>query len=94
MGRAFPLAPGVLGKTFTMEGNIHTDVSAGVGQGLKGNGENTVSLTEGVLGLTHPQLISRGADMMEEMKRTVPNGSSGANGVSGTNRNMSGSTEQ
>lgn len=96
MGRAFPLAPGVMGKTFTMEGSIHTDVSVGVGPGLKGTGENTASLTEGVPSMTHPQLISRGADMMEEMKR-VPNGSNGANGsngLSGTNRNSSGSTEQ
>uniref|UniRef100_A0A7N6BCW7 RING-type E3 ubiquitin transferase n=1 Tax=Anabas testudineus TaxID=64144 RepID=A0A7N6BCW7_ANATE len=89
VGRAFPLAPGVLSKTLTMEGNIHTDMSAGVGQGLKGAGENTASLTEGVPSLTHPQLISRGPDMMEDMKRAVPNGSSGANGpkgLSGTNR--------
>ncbi|XP_040914789.1 roquin-2 isoform X1 [Toxotes jaculatrix] len=97
VGRSFPLAPGVMGKTFTMEGSIHTDVSAGVGQGLKGTGDNTATLTEGVPGLTHPQLISRGADMIEEMKRAVPNGSSGANGsngLSGTNRTASGSTEQ
>lgn len=97
VGRAFPLAPGVMGKTFTMEGSIHTDVSAGVGQGLKGTGDNTGTLTDGVPGLTHPQLISRGADMMEEMKRAVPNGSNGANGsngLSGTNRTTSGSTEQ
>ncbi|XP_045922510.1 roquin-2 isoform X4 [Micropterus dolomieu] len=97
VGRAFPLAPGVMGKTFTMEGSIHTDVSTGAGQGLKGTGENTATLTEGVLGLTQPQLISRGADMIEEMKRAVPNGSNGANGsngLSGTNRNTSGSTEQ
>ncbi len=96
MGRTFPLAPGVMGKTFTMEGSIHTDVSAGVGQGVKGTGENTAALAEGVPGMTHPQLISRGADMMDEMKR-VPNGSSGANGsngLPGTNRNSSGSTEQ
>ncbi|XP_026195071.1 roquin-2 isoform X4 [Anabas testudineus] len=97
VGRAFPLAPGVLSKTLTMEGNIHTDMSAGVGQGLKGAGENTASLTEGVPSLTHPQLISRGPDMMEDMKRAVPNGSSGANGpkgLSGTNRATPGSTEQ
>uniref|UniRef100_A0A8C4IHN1 RING-type E3 ubiquitin transferase n=1 Tax=Dicentrarchus labrax TaxID=13489 RepID=A0A8C4IHN1_DICLA len=93
VGRAFPLAPGVMGKTFTMEGSIHTDVSSGV----KGTGENTATLTEGVPGLTHPQLISRGSDMMDEMKRAVPNGSNGANGsngLSGTSRNSSGSTEQ
>lgn len=94
MCRAFPLG---LGKTFTMEGSIHTDVSAGVGQGLKGTGENQAPLTEGVQGLTHPQLISRGADMMEEIKRVVSNGSIGANGSNGltsTNRTTSGSTEQ
>ena len=79
-----------MGKTFTMEGSIHTDVSTRVGQGLKGTGDNT----EGVTGLTHPQLISRGADMMEEMKRAVPNGSNGANGSNGLSRTTSGSTEQ
>ncbi|KAG7499070.1 roquin-2 isoform X1 [Solea senegalensis] len=97
VGRAFPLAPGVMGKTFTMEGSIHTDVTVGVGSGLKGTVENTTALAEGVPGLTHPQLISRGADMMEEMKRAVPNGSSGANGsngTSGTNRTTAASTEQ
>nr|XP_020461642.1 roquin-2-like [Monopterus albus] len=95
VGRAFPLAPGVMGKTFTMEGSIHTDGSAGLG--LKGAGESTATLAEGVPGLSHTQLISRGADMMEEMKRVVPNGSSGANGssgLSGTSRTTSGSTEQ
>lgn len=81
-----------MGKTFTMEGSIHTDVSGGMGQGLKGTGENTASLTEGVPGLSHPELIPRGADMMEEMKRAVPNGSNGSNGLS--NRSSSGSTEQ
>ncbi|KAM9841819.1 roquin-2 [Aulostomus maculatus] len=95
VGRAFPL---VMGKTFTMESSVHTDGSAGVGQGLKGlTGDNTPSLAEGVPGLTHPQLISRGADMMEDMKRAVPNGSGGANGsngLTGSNRNTSGSTEQ
>lgn len=93
-GRAFPLAPGVMGKTFTMEGGIHTDVPAGAGQGLKVSGESTTPLTEGVPVLSHPQLISRGADMMEEMKRAVPNGSGGANGSSGAKGNVSGSTEQ
>lgn len=84
-----------MGKTFTMEGSIHADVSAGSVQGLKA--ENTTPLTEGVPSLTHPQLISRGADMMEEIKRAVPNGSSGANlsnGLSGAKRNTTGSTEQ
>ncbi|XP_074546434.1 roquin-2 isoform X1 [Halichoeres trimaculatus] len=92
-GRTFPLAPGVMGKTFTMEGSPHTDVSGGVVQGLKGTGENS----EGSPVLTHLQLISRGADMMEDMKRGVPNGSGGANGsngLPGSNRNTSGSNEQ
>ncbi|XP_047425697.1 roquin-2 isoform X1 [Mugil cephalus] len=95
VARAFNLAPGVMNKTFTMEGNIGADVSAAVGQSLKGGGENAASMTEGVPVLTHPQLISRGADMMEEMM--APNGTSGANGcgrLSGTNRSSSGSIEQ
>lgn len=81
-----------MGKTFTVEGSIHADVSAGTVQGHKG--ENTTPLTEGLPSLTHPQLISRGA---EEIKRAVPNGSGGANlsnGLSGANRNTSGSAEQ
>ncbi|XP_041826164.1 roquin-2 isoform X2 [Melanotaenia boesemani] len=97
VGRVFPPAPGVMSKTFTLEGSIHTDVSAGMEQGLKGTGENTSPMTEGVPGLTHPPLIPRGADMMEEMKRPVPNGTGSANGsnrLSGTNRNSLGSIEQ
>lgn len=93
-GRAFPLAPGVMNKTFNMEGSVHADVS---GPGLKGSGESAASMKEGVPGLSHPQLISRGADMLEEMKRAVPNGSSGvngSNGPSGCSRTPSGSTEQ
>lgn len=82
-----------MGKTFTMDGSIHADVSTGVGQGLKSTSDNT----EGIPGLTHPQLISRGVDMIEEMKRVVPNGSNGANGSNGlssTIRTTTGSTEQ
>ena len=98
MGRAFPLAPGVMGKTFTMEGSLHEDVSVGVVEGLKGTGDNAATLTDGVPGLTHPQFISRGADIIEEMKRVVPNGTSGGangcNGLPGTNRTTSGATEQ
>uniref|UniRef100_A0A8C3G156 RING-type E3 ubiquitin transferase n=1 Tax=Cyclopterus lumpus TaxID=8103 RepID=A0A8C3G156_CYCLU len=95
VGRTFPLAPGVMGKTFTMEGSIHTDVSTDMGQGLKCTGDNADSLTEGVSSLTHPQLISRGADMMEEMSRAAPNVSNAANGSNGlSTRNTSGSTEQ
>ncbi|KAM4527824.1 roquin-2 isoform 3-T7 [Odontesthes bonariensis] len=96
VGRAFPLAPGVMNKNFTMEGSMHNDVSAGVEQGLKSTGENS-AMTEGIPSLTHPSLISRGADMMEELKRPVTNGTSAANGssrLSGTNRTTSGSTEQ
>ncbi|XP_068608881.1 roquin-2 [Brachionichthys hirsutus] len=90
-GHVFPLAPGVMGKTFTMEGSVHTDVA------LKGTGDNTAAATEGVPGVTRPQLISRGADMMEDTKRVVANGSgtaSRSNGLSGASRNASGSTEQ
>ncbi|XP_070706298.1 roquin-2 [Pempheris klunzingeri] len=90
VGRSFPLAPGVMGKTFTMEG---TDVSAGAGQMPKGSGENA----DGLPGLTPPQLVSRGADVMDDLKRAAPNGSNGAtasNGLSGANRTTTGSTEQ
>lgn len=90
--RSLHSAQGVMGKTFTVEG---TDVSATVGQGPKSSGE--ISVTEAVPGLTHPQLISRGADMLEDFKRAVPNGSSrasGSNGLCATNRSLSGSSEQ
>ncbi|KAM9735053.1 roquin-2 isoform 2-T5 [Menidia menidia] len=96
VGRAFPLAPGVMNKNYSMEGGIHGDMSAGVEQGLKCSGENA-AITEGVPSLTHPPLISRGADMMEVMKRPEPNGTSTTNGtsrLSGSNRITSGSTEQ
>lgn len=96
VSRSFQLAQGVMGKTFTIEASLPTEVSAALGQGSKGSGDNATA--EGVLpSLTHPQLISRGADMLEEIKRAVPNGSSGANGSNGlsaTNRASSGSTEQ
>lgn len=74
---------------------MHTDVSSSVGQGLQGAGDNANTLTDGVPCVTHPQLISRGADMMEDMKRVVPNGTSaatGSNGLTGAKRNTS--TEQ
>lgn len=77
-----------------MEGGIHEELSAGVGQGLQDTGEDMASLTEGVPCLTHPQLISRGADMMEEIKRAVPNGSNGANGSNGLSSRNTGSTEK
>lgn len=80
-----------MNKKFTMEGSIHTDVSGGVGQGLKGTADNSATMAEGVPSLTHPQLISRGLDVMEEPKRAVLNGTSGAN-VSSSNK--TGSTEQ
>uniref|UniRef100_A0AAX7U6T0 RING-type E3 ubiquitin transferase n=1 Tax=Astatotilapia calliptera TaxID=8154 RepID=A0AAX7U6T0_ASTCA len=82
VGRGFPLAQGGMNKTFTMEGSIHSDVSGGVGQGLKGNGDSTATMAEGVPSLNHPQLISRGLDVMEESKRAVPNGTSGPNPLS------------
>uniref|UniRef100_A0A3P9GZZ0 RING-type E3 ubiquitin transferase n=1 Tax=Oryzias latipes TaxID=8090 RepID=A0A3P9GZZ0_ORYLA len=90
VGRAFPLAPGVMNKTFSMEAGIHTDVSAGVGPDLKGATENAGAKMEGVPGLAHQSLISRGTDG----KRPVPNGiSGGGNGVPGTNRASAGSSD-
>ncbi|XP_012992464.3 roquin-2 isoform X1 [Esox lucius] len=59
--------------------------------GLKGLDEGrSGSLTEGA---AHPQLIPRGGDMMEEMKRErcAPNG---VNGPPGSGRSSSGSMEQ
>lgn len=94
MGRTFSLASGVMGKTFTTEGSVHTDVCAGAGQGLKCTEEGTVTLTEGAPGLTHPQLISRGADIMEEMNRALPNGSNGSNGLPAPHRLSLVSTEK
>ncbi|XP_034048016.1 roquin-2 isoform X2 [Thalassophryne amazonica] len=89
-GRPFPLAQGVMGKTFTLEGGaLSPDVSPGVGQGLKAT-EN-IALTESIPSLTHTSLIPQGANTTEEMKATAPNGSCGSNG---SNRNASGSTEQ
>ncbi|KAM8827808.1 roquin-2 isoform 2-T2 [Spinachia spinachia] len=95
VGRPFPLAPGVMGKTFTMDGSMHTDVCAEMGQGLKGTGENTDSMSEAVSDLTHPQLIPRGADVMEDASREAPNVPNVANGFNGlSTRNTPGSTEQ
>lgn len=77
-GRTFPLAPGVMGKTFATEGGLHTDASvAGAGQpGSKTPVESPAVLSEvAVPGLSHPQLISRGPDTAEETKRAAPNGS-------------------
>ncbi|XP_028318378.1 roquin-2 isoform X2 [Gouania willdenowi] len=97
VSRTFPVAPGVMNKTFTLEGHIHTDVTPGMGLGLKEPEENMSCTTEGHQSLTHPQQISRGAEMTEEMKRAVPNGSSGingSNGLSGPNKVTPVSTEQ
>ncbi|XP_061656210.1 roquin-2 isoform X2 [Phyllopteryx taeniolatus] len=82
VSRAFP-SPG--GKTFTVEDSIQTDGSAGVGED---------TLTEGS---PHPQLISRGADTMEGIKRVVSSESicaSGNNGLSDTSMTLLGSAEQ
>lgn len=65
--------PSGVGKAFALEGSIHPDVSAG-------GAENPVTLTDGVQGPNHPQLISRGADVL---KRAVVNGCAGANGSNG-----------
>lgn len=87
-GRVFPLAPGVMGKTFTLESGLHADAPAGAGQGLKG--DTVLVETSG----THHKLISRGADTMEDAKRAAPNGSGGANGSNGLTGNRNASTEQ
>lgn len=91
-GRVFPLAPGVMGKTFALEAGLHPDAPAGAGQGLKG--DNTTVVVEGVAVGTHHKLISRGADMTEDVKRTAPNGSGGANGSNGLTGNRTAPAEQ
>lgn len=92
LNRSLQLAQGVLGKTFTIEGS---DLSAAAAcQGSTCTGDTAVT---GVPNLNQPQLISRGGDMMEEIKRTVSNGSSatyGSNGLCANTRAPSGSTEQ
>ncbi|XP_049594947.1 roquin-2 isoform X2 [Syngnathus scovelli] len=83
VSRAFPPSGG---KTFMLEGTVHTDGAAGVG-------EEDV-LTDGD---AHSQLISKGADNMEGIKTAVPSesiGASGSNGLSGTSMTLLGSAEQ
>uniref|UniRef100_A0A673Y3D1 RING-type E3 ubiquitin transferase n=1 Tax=Salmo trutta TaxID=8032 RepID=A0A673Y3D1_SALTR len=85
VGRPFPLAQGSMGSE---GGDSGEEACAG---GLKGSDKvGSGSLTEGS---THPQLIPRGGNMMEEMKRerSVDNG---ANGLTGSSRSSSGSMEQ
>uniref|UniRef100_A0A8C8FPJ6 RING-type E3 ubiquitin transferase n=1 Tax=Oncorhynchus tshawytscha TaxID=74940 RepID=A0A8C8FPJ6_ONCTS len=85
VGRPFPLAQGSMGSE---GGDSGEEACAG---GLKGSDKvGSGSLTEGS---THPQLIPRGGNMMEEMKRerSVVNGS---NGLTGSSRSSSGSLEQ
>lgn len=89
-GRVFPLAPGVMGKTFTLEAGLHADAPAGAGQGLKGESATVLMETSG----THHKLISRGADTMEDTKRAAPNGSGGPNGSNELTGNRNASTEQ
>lgn len=86
-GRTFPLAQGVMGKTFAVEGGLHADASPGqpgqpgqLGQpgqpGLKAPAESPVALSEvAVPSLSHPQLIPRSPDLAEETNRAAPNGS-------------------
>uniref|UniRef100_A0A8C7RTU8 RING-type E3 ubiquitin transferase n=1 Tax=Oncorhynchus mykiss TaxID=8022 RepID=A0A8C7RTU8_ONCMY len=81
VGRPFPLAQGSMGSE---GGDSGEEACAG---GLKGSDKvGSGSLTEGS---THPQLIPRGGNMMEEMKRerSVVNGS---NGLTGSSRSSSG----
>lgn len=89
MGRVFPLAPGVLGKTLALEAGLHADAGPGPGQGLKG--DDAAVLVEVV---THHKLTSRGADAMEDVKRAAPSGSSGANGSEALTGTRKTSTEQ
>ncbi|KAM9821186.1 roquin-2 [Neosynchiropus ocellatus] len=72
VGRTLPL---VLGKTFALDGTLLNDLPP---QSLNGAAENPETLTEEVSGRSHSHLISRGADMMEETKRTVPRRSIGS----------------
>lgn len=92
MGRVFPLAPGIMGKSFALEAGLHADAPAGAGQGLKG--DDAAVLVEVVAGGTHHKLTSRGADAADEVKRAAPNGSGGANGPSGLAGSRNPSTEQ
>ncbi|CAB1352099.1 unnamed protein product [Coregonus sp. 'balchen'] len=88
VGRPYPLAQGSMGSGLSMEGDDSGE-EACTG-GLKGSDKGgSGSLTEVA---THPQLIPRGGDMMENMKRerSVPNGS---NGLTGSRRSSSGSME-
>ncbi|XP_045078451.1 roquin-2 isoform X2 [Coregonus clupeaformis] len=89
VGRPYALAQGSMGSGLSMEGDDSGE-EACTG-GLKGSDKGgSGSLTEVA---THPQLIPRGGDMMENMKRerSVPNGS---NGLTGSRRSSSGSMEQ
>ena len=92
VGRPFPLQQGLLGQGLSMEaGDI--PASVGGGQGPDGRGSPVEGLLSHPTPQPHPQpqLLSRGADLMEEMKRSVPNGS---NGMIGPSRTSSGPTDQ
>ncbi|XP_077398365.1 roquin-2 isoform X2 [Vanacampus margaritifer] len=82
VSRAFPPCGG---KSFTVEGSIHIDGSVEAGEDI---------LTEGS---PHTQLISRGSDTMEGIKRVVSSESveaSGCDGLSGATMTLLGSAEQ
>uniref|UniRef100_A0A4W5JM77 Uncharacterized protein n=1 Tax=Hucho hucho TaxID=62062 RepID=A0A4W5JM77_9TELE len=86
VGRPFLLAQGSMGSGLSMEGGDSGE-EACTG-GLKGSDkEGSGSLKEGA---SPPQLIPRGGDMMEEMKRER----SVLNGSTGSSRSSSGSMEQ
>lgn len=91
MGRVFPLAPGVLGKSLALEAGLHADAGPGPGPGQGLKGDDAAVLVEVV---THHKLTSRGADAMEDVKRAAPSGSSGANGSEGLTGTRNPSTER
>ncbi|XP_072311436.1 roquin-2 isoform X2 [Eucyclogobius newberryi] len=90
LSRSVHLVQGVLGKTFTIEGS---DVCTEAGQDSISLGDSAV--IEG--NLSHPQVICRGPDMLEDVTRAPPNESnvgSGPNELCSTTRALSGSAEQ
>lgn len=89
LNRSLHIVQGVLGKALASEGS---DISVAACQSSKCSAD-----TAGVPNHSHPQLITREGDMMEEMKNAVPNGSSAAyvsSVLCTTTKASSGSMEQ
>ncbi|XP_067106890.1 roquin-2 [Osmerus mordax] len=92
VGRPCPLQQGLLGQGLSVEaGEVPASVGGAKGPDARG------SPVEGLLSHPtphphpQPQLVSRGTELMEDMKRSVPNG---ANGLIGHSRTSSGPTDQ